>query len=68
MKELMIYALEVLACGGVLLGAYTILLERRVKSRWCRAYLLITTFLAVIIPLLRIPVWAGEVIEAVATP
>ncbi|MEG2061745.1 MAG: M56 family metallopeptidase, partial [Alistipes sp.] len=68
MKELMIYALEVLACGGVLLGAYTILLERRVKSRWCRAYLLITTLLSAIIPLLRIPVWAGEVIETVATP
>ena len=40
MKTLAIYALEVLACSGVLLAAYTILLDRRVKFRWCRLYLL----------------------------
>lgn len=39
MKTLAIYALEVLACSGVLLAAYTILLDRRVKFRWCRLYL-----------------------------
>ena len=43
MKTLAIYALEVLACSGVLLAAYTILLERRVKFRWCRLYLLAST-------------------------
>lgn len=66
MKTLAIYALEVLACSGVLLAAYAILLERRVKFRWCRLYLLVATAMAALIPLLRIPVWPGKVI--VATP
>ena len=66
MKTLAIYALEVLACSGVLLAAYTILLDRRVKFRWCRLYLLASTAAAALIPLLRILVWPGQVI--VATP
>ena len=66
MKTLAIYALEVLACSGVLLAAYTILLDRRVKFRWCRLYLLASTAAAALIPLLHIPVWPGQVI--VATP
>ena len=67
MKTLAFYALEVLVCSGVLLAAYAILLERRVRFRWCRAYLLAITPLAAVIPLLRIPVWPGEVIEVVPT-
>lgn len=66
MKTMAIYALEVLACSGVLLAAYAILLERRVKFRWCRLYLLAATAMAALIPLLRIPVWPGKVI--IATP
>lgn len=50
MKTLAIYALEVLACSGVLLAAYTILLDRRVKFRWCRLYLLASTAAAALIP------------------
>mgnify|MGYP000825939259 FL=1 len=38
MKPAIIYMLEVLVCSGVLLAAYAILLERRVKFRWCRLY------------------------------
>lgn len=56
MKTLAIYALKVLACSGVLLAAYAILLERHVRFGWCRAYLLASTLLAAVIPLLRIPV------------
>lgn len=67
MKTLAIYALEVLACSGVLLAAYAILLERRVKFRWCRLYLLASTAIAALIPLLRIPVWPGQVIVAAPT-
>jgi len=37
-----------------------------VKFRWCRLYLLASTAAAALIPLLRIPVWPGQVI--VATP
>ena len=69
MKPAIIYMLEVLVCSGVLLAAYAILLERRVKFRWCRLYLLLTTFAAALIPLLRIPVWPGRVVAAApATP
>lgn len=69
MKPAIIYMLEVLVCSGVLLAAYAILLERRVKFRWCRFYLLLTTFAAALIPLLRIPVWPGRVVAAApATP
>lgn len=64
MKELTTYALETLACSGVLLAAYLILLERRVRFGWCRAYLLLSTVAAALIPMLRIPVWPGPVIEA----
>ena len=67
MKTLAIYALEVLACSGVLLAAYAILLERHVRFGWCRAYLLASTLLAAVIPLLRIPVWPGKVIEGAPT-
>ena len=67
MKTLAIYALEVLACSGVLLAAYAILLDRRVRFGWCRAYLLASTLLAAVIPLLRIPVWPGKVIEVAPT-
>lgn len=67
MKALAIYALEVLACSGVLLGAYAILLDRRVRFRWCRAYLLASPLVAALIPLLRIPVWPGKVIEVAPT-
>ena len=67
MKPLALYALEVLVCSGVLLAAYSLLLERRAAFRWCRAYLLASTLLAGIIPLLRIPVWPGRVIETVPT-
>lgn len=62
MKELIRYMLETLACSGVLLGAYVILLERRVKFRWCRSYLIASMALAALIPLLRIPVWPGKVV------
>ena len=39
MKELLAYLLETLACSGVLLVAYGILLDRRVRFPVCRAYL-----------------------------
>lgn len=64
MKELIEYALETLVCSGVLLAAYVILLERRVRFGWCRAYLLLATAAAAVIPWLNIPVWPADVIEA----
>lgn len=68
MRTLTIYLLETLACSGLLLAAYAFLLERRVRFGWCRAYLLVSTALAGIIPLLRIPVWPGEVVLLAPAP
>ena len=62
MKDLVIYMLEALACSGVLLGLYAALLERRVRFIWCRIYLPAAMIVATVIPMLRIPVWKGEVI------
>lgn len=62
MKELAIYVLEVIACSGILLLAYHILLERRTEFRLCRLYLLLAPIISAIIPLLNIPVWAAKVI------
>ena len=66
MRHLATYMLEVAVCGGILQAVYSLLLERRIRFRWCRIYLLATTLLAAIIPLLRIPVWPGEVITVAA--
>ena len=66
MKELLLYALEVLACSAALLLAYTVLLERRTAFRHCRLYLLGVMILAALIPALSIPVWEGETIYLTA--
>ena len=68
MRTLTIHLLETLACSGLLLAAYAFLLERRVRFGWCRIYLLVSTALAGIIPLLRIPVWPGEVVVLAPMP
>ena len=66
MKALLVYMFEAAVCSGILQAVYAWLLERRVPHRWCRIYLLLSVPLAAISPLLRIPVWTGEVITAVA--
>lgn len=60
MKELLIYALEVLVCSAALLLAYSVLLERRTAFLHCRLYLIGAMLLAALIPALSIPVWTGE--------
>lgn len=68
MKELLTYLAEVIVCSAALLAAYALLLERRVRFGWCRRYLTALLPLAALIPLLRIPVWPGEVITATTAP
>lgn len=68
MKELTTYLLESLACGGVLYACYHLLLDRRVAFGWCRGWLLALPLLAAVIPLLRIPLYPGEVIYLTAAP
>lgn len=68
MKELLTYLAEVIVGSAALLAAYALLLERRVRFGWCRRYLTALLPLAALIPLLRIPVWPGEVITVTAAP
>lgn len=66
MKEPIIYLLEVLASGGILMAAYRLLFERRAAFTACRRYLLGSPLLAAGIPLLRIPVWSPRPIAVPA--
>ena len=68
MKELLIYALEVLVCSAALLLAYSVLLERRTAFLHCRLYLIGAMLLAALIPALSIPVWTGETLYMAAAP
>lgn len=68
MKELLIYALEVLVCSAALLLAYSVLLERRTAFLHCRLYLIGAMLLAALIPALSIPVWTGETLYMAADP
>jgi len=65
MKELGIYFIESMICGGVLFAVYAALLDRRTPFRWCRAFLLASVVAAAVIPLLRIPVWPGPTLTMV---
>lgn len=66
MKETIHLLLEMILSGGVLLAAYWLLLDRRVRPALCRAVLLVLPLLATVIPLLHIPVWPGG--EALPLP
>lgn len=68
MKELLIYALEVLVCSAALRLAYSVLLERRTAFLHCRLYLIGAMLLAALIPALSIPVWTGETLYMAADP
>ena len=62
MKDIAIYALEVIVCSGILLSFYRLLLERKAGFKICRFTLLGSLALSTIIPILQIPVWEGETV------
>lgn len=62
MKDIAIYALEVIVCSGILLSFYRLLLERKAGFKICRFTLLGSLALSTIIPMLQIPVWEGETV------
>ena len=55
--KLILYILESILCGGLLLAFYQLLLARKVSYRFCRIWLLASAVLAVAIPALRLPVF-----------
>lgn len=62
MNEWIRYPLETVITSGILYALYRLLLDRKVGYGWCRAYLVGSLFAGALIPLLQIPVWAGEVV------
>ena len=62
MKHLLLEALKIVVCSGVLGAAYEVLLDRRAPLPWCRRYLLLLPLLAGIVPQLRIPLLPAPVI------
>ena len=66
MREIIQYLLETFACSGVLYGAYALLLKNRTGYLAARLYLVGSTLLAALIPLLSIPVWPGQIVVATA--
>lgn len=70
MIRILLYLLESILCGGLLLAFYQLLLARRAPYRFCRGWLLAAAVLAVAIPALRLPLLprsstAAAVLEAV---
>ncbi|MBQ9138734.1 MAG: M56 family metallopeptidase [Alistipes sp.] len=63
MRTIFIYAFQILVCSGVLTALYALLLERKVSFRFARLYLLLSAVVAVVIPLLNIPVWEPEQLQ-----
>ncbi len=59
----MTYLIEILVISALLLAGYAWLMERRVDFRWCRAYLNLLPVLAIAIPIMKIPLWPGRVVE-----
>lgn len=55
--KLILYILESILCGGLLLAFYQMLLARKASYRFCRFWLLASAVLAVAIPALRLPVF-----------
>ena len=50
------YSLEVIICSGLFYGFYRLVLEGRVAHRTARVYLVLSVILAVIIPMLELPI------------
>ena len=60
MKTLLAYPIEVFVCSGLFLLLYRLLLMRRVEETLCRRYLVGTMVLAVLIPMLELPLYPAE--------
>lgn len=60
MNPIVRYCLEMVACSGVFALLYRTLIADRHSFRTCRRYLLVTTTLALLIPLIELPILPPE--------
>ncbi|MCC8034380.1 MAG: energy transducer TonB [Rikenellaceae bacterium] len=68
MEPHLAYALKVILCSGILYSFYKLLIEGRTGYTFCRAYIICALVTSAIIPLLKIKVFAGEIIEIAVAP
>src|SRR5688572_9831079 len=63
------YLLESSLCLILFMGAYRILIANRTNFSWMRFYLLVSTALSLILPLIVIPIeWSGKLVSTDAFP
>ncbi|MCD8072567.1 MAG: M56 family metallopeptidase [Alistipes sp.] len=62
------YALKVIVCSGILYTFYKLLIEGKTGYIFCRVYLLTALLAAASIPLMKIGIYAGEIIEIASYP
>lgn len=58
------YILEAIICSGLFLVLYRWILAKNVSFRLCRVYLMVTMLLAVAIPLMEVPLYPSERMDA----
>ena len=58
------FIIESLICSGLFLVLYRWMLAKKVSFRLCRIYLIVTMLLSVTIPVMEVPVYPSEQIEA----
>ena len=58
--EMMKYILEVIVCSGLFLVAYRWLLAKKVSFSLCRAFILTSMLLAVVIPAMNVPLFPAK--------
>ena len=57
------YLAEFFCCSGLFYALYRLVIEGRVAHRSARAYIVATTLLAVVIPLLELPIYPAESLQ-----
>ncbi len=56
------YLVEMLLCSGIFILLYKALVEGRVSHRGSRMYLIVSTLVSVLVPLLEIPIWPAQML------
>ncbi len=63
MTPTLTYLLKVMICSGLFISLYMLAFHKKVQYSICRAYLMATMALSVIIPAMNVPLYKGEPVE-----
>lgn len=65
MHDMVFYILKTIACSGIFMGYYWLFLRNGRFYNWNRFYLLFTMVVSLLIPLLYIPIYMPQPVEAI---